>query len=116
MIETTWINKSDNYNSEYMVVVYEKGIHIGLGILEVDNGVFTIKNITVFKEYRLNGYGDLMLRMLVRKAFNIGANCIFAKVNITKEVFFKKLDFKVIEVVDDNINMICTNDVKGRCR
>lgn len=67
-----------------------------------------LSQIAVLKEYRGSGYGDLVVRMLLNKAFNSHISTIYIK-NISVDLlpFFERVGFQV-----DNDEINNTNDIQ----
>ncbi|QSX05852.1 GNAT family N-acetyltransferase [Sedimentibacter sp. zth1] len=106
----------DEYDSfAKNVLVYDSGKPVGTGRLYFKNGKYIIDKICVLKENRKNSYGELIIRMLVRKAVNIGAEKTYAYVDDKYEKLFKKVDFEQEEKVDTTITMVKVGDVCGSC-
>ncbi len=57
---------------------------------------FKIGKIATLKEYRGMGYGDFVVRMLIDKAFTMGAKQIFVDAQVTAVDFYKKIGFRNI--------------------
>ncbi len=57
---------------------------------------FKIGRIATLKEYRKMGYGDFVVRMLIDKAFTMGAKQIFVDAQLHAVDFYKKIGFRPI--------------------
>jgi predicted GNAT family N-acyltransferase len=104
------------------VIVYEGKNPVGTGrMIEKDN-VYIIGRIAVLKEKRGNYYGDLIVRMLITKAFDMGAIYIEVHSQLPVMDFHKKIGFQEYgEVYQqeniEHINMKLTKDkIKKRCK
>lgn len=65
----------------------------------VDEGQIT--NIALKKAYRGKGYGELLLRVLMEKAWDVGCASIFLEVrvsNVQALGLYRKLGYKVVSV------------------
>lgn len=76
------------------VVVYEENIAVATGRLIYKDGEYLIGRIGVLPEYRGKRYGDLVVRMLVDKAFRKGAFDVFVHAQLSAVDFYKKIGFK----------------------
>lgn len=75
-------------------VVYNDDNAVGTGrVLKIDNK-YLIGRIAVKKEVRGQKFGDLIVRMLVRRAFDKGANGVFVHAQIRAKGFYEKLGFE----------------------
>ncbi len=57
---------------------------------------FKIGRIATLKEYRGKGYGDFVVRMLIDKAFTMGAKEIFVDAQLHAVDFYKKIGFRPV--------------------
>lgn len=110
-------NISDIFDDfAFNAVVYEDDEAAGTGRLLFKEGKYYIDNVCVLKEYRGKHYGDLIIRMLVRRAVNMGAENTFAVVDNKIEHLFKNIGFEKVEEYGDNKSlMVKTGDVGGHC-
>lgn len=115
MTESIEKGHSKAERNEFKVLVRENGEPVGIGLISVDK-YFRIDSICVKKDKRNCGYGDLIVKMLIDKAFQLGAKIVY--VDCPKEAvdFLKKIGFKLVEAVDKsdkNIPMsIIERDIK----
>lgn len=103
------------------VVIYENSHPVATGRVIHLNGQFLIGRVAVLKDYRGKGYGDLGVRMLVRKAFDQGASEVHLHAQVKVQRFYEKIGFMPYgrtyqEAGIEHINMIMKEDVKGSCR
>ncbi|HBV67996.1 MAG TPA: hypothetical protein DEF04_07315 [Clostridiales bacterium] len=108
---------SDIYDDfAFSAVVYEGGAPAGTGRLLFKEGRYFIDNVGVVNEHRGKNYGDLIVRMLVRRAVNMGAEKTYAYVCDGCMAIFENIGF---EKVDSGANgrclMVKTGDVGGGC-
>ncbi|MDF2676452.1 MAG: family N-acetyltransferase, partial [Bacillota bacterium] len=110
-------NISDIYDEfSFNLVVYNDDCPVGTGRLLFKDGKYLLDNICVLKEFRGNHYSDLIIRMLVRKAVNLGAEKTFAFMDKKYEKIFKQIGFEVISNYDNNnLCMVKNGDVGGHC-
>jgi predicted GNAT family N-acyltransferase len=114
---------SDEYDSfGKNVMVYDDGIAVATGRLIFKDGKYIIDKLCVLKEYRNNSYGELLVRMLVRKAVDMGAQKTYSLINkadLSSEYHFQEIYDKIGFVVDgeENGNLIVVKhgDVGGHC-
>ncbi len=57
---------------------------------------FMIGKIATLKEYRKMGYGDFVVRMLIDKAFTMGAKEIFVDAQLPAVDFYKTIGFRCV--------------------
>ncbi|GKX30309.1 hypothetical protein SH1V18_27890 [Vallitalea longa] len=75
------------------VVVYEDKSPVGTGRLIFKDGIYLIGRIAVLKNKRGNNYGDLVVKMLIQKAFDSGADYIEVHSQLKAVPFYKKIGF-----------------------
>lgn len=102
------------------VVVYDNITPVATGRMIVENDVVKFSRIAVLKEFRGNKYGDLVMRMLIRKAFTEGFSKQYIHSRIGVVGFYEKLGFVVsdydcFEKDSDYICMCHIGDVSGKC-
>lgn len=97
------------------VVVYEDRIAIGTGRLIFKDRKYVIDKLCVKKEYRNKKYGDLIIRMLVRKAITIGAKQTYAVINNRCERLFNRIKFVKESSSDGRIVMRKDGDIISDC-
>lgn len=111
----------DEYDkTSFNVVAYENNTPVGTGRLIFKENQYEIGKIAVLKEYRCKNYGELIVRMLIRKAVNIGAEEVYLTTQPISKDFFEKIGFKVIGNPYDYkgikyIAMVRKGDVGGNC-
>ena len=114
-----------NFDSSYIyddfdsfsksVLVYDSRKPVGTGRLTFKDGKYLIDKICVLKEYRNNAYGELIIRMLVRKAVDTGAEKTYAHVDKGIKKLFEKIGFIVDEELENELIMVKHGDVGGHC-
>lgn len=116
------MNLNDSSDSDicddfaFNVVIYEDEVPAGCGRLLFKEGKYFIDNVCVLKEYRGRHYGDLIVRMLVRRAVNMGAENTCSLVDSNCKYLFEKIGFIVSEEYEDGKSlMMKTGDVGGGC-
>lgn len=109
---------SDFYDEfAFSLVAYEDDVPQGTGRLLFKDGRFYIDMVCVSKESRGKNIGDLMVRMLVRKAHDMGAEKTYAMVGENCMELFEKVGFeKISRESSSEILMAKTGDVGGHCR
>lgn len=113
----------DNKDKEaYHIVIYYEERAVATGRLLLENNEYIIGRIAVIKKERKNGYGDLVVRILIRKAFDLGANRVIVHAQIRAMEFYEKIGFVVSgeEYIEDgtgipHIDMVKNEDVSGNC-
>lgn len=96
-------------------VAYEGDIPVGTGRLLFKDGKYSIDNVCVLREYRGNHYGDLILRVLTRRAVNMGAEKTYALVTTSAVKNFEAIGFVCLRENDGHYLMEKTGDVGGSC-
>lgn len=88
-----------NKNSIYVVIYSstEESNAVATGCLTNMNNIYSITNVTVLEEEQNNGYEELAVRMLVNKAFNIGASEIYIHIPLISVPFYSNIGFITIE-------------------
>lgn len=80
----------------HAVVYDENGLPVGTGrLLLEDDGCFHMGRVAVKKECRRQGYGDFIVRMLLDRAFQCGANEIHILAQTTAVRFYETIGFAV---------------------
>jgi len=104
------------------LLIYENQTAVATGriIFEEDGGCF-LGRIAVIKEKRKEGYGDLVVRMLIRRAYMSGAEKQFVRAQVQAKGFYEKLGFKKISdkfIYDGILHIIMerTGDITGECK
>lgn len=100
----------------FNAVLYQDEINAGTGRLIFRDGKYFIDKLCVIKEFRGNNYGDLLIRMLVRKAVTIGAEKTYVEIDKKYKSLFEKIGFE--EITNKNNNdtlMVKIGDVCGHC-
>lgn len=113
----------DNYDSfGKNVLVYDNGKAIGTGRLIFNDGKYIIDKLCVLKEHRNNSYGELIIRMLVRKAVDMGALKTYSFINKADiatipeiQVILDKIGFVVDSEENGNLIVVKHGDVGGHC-
>lgn len=99
----------------FNVIAYHDSIPVGTGRLLFKNGMYFIDNVCVIKEYRRKHIADLIVRMLVRKAVNLGAEKTYTEVNLSLKELFENIGFKLEDSNGDTQVLVKTGDVGGHC-
>lgn len=118
--DTSLVN--DEYDSfGKSVLVYDNEKAIGTGRLIFNDGKYLIDKLCVLKEYRNNSYGELIIRMLVRKAVDMGAEKTYSYINLSDnsllkiQGIFEKIGFIADGEVSGKLVMVKYGDVGGHC-
>ncbi|HAQ39490.1 MAG TPA: hypothetical protein DCM73_00690 [Clostridiales bacterium] len=100
----------------FSVVVYEDDIPAGTGRLLFKDGKYIIDNLCVLRQFRGKNYGDLIIRMLVRKGVNMGSKKTYAEVDESCAAIFKNIGFEKIKSLENGRQlMMKEGDVGGHC-
>lgn len=108
---------SDIYDEfSFNVVAYEDELPIGTGRLIFKENKYFLDKICIIKDFRGKCYGDLIIRMLVRKAITINVEETYSYIDEKYKSIFNKVGFKEISRDENNnILMMKTGDVGGCC-
>lgn len=83
--------------SAVFVLAYQTGkdnmVSVGTGRLVFLGDIYKIGRIAVKREFRGQGYGDFIVRMLVDKAFLMGAKEVFVGAQEHAIPFYEKIGF-----------------------
>lgn len=109
MVSTKWTE--DN-----CLLIYEDDTLAGTGRLVVSDKKYFIENVSVKEEFRGESYGELAVRMLVRRAVNMGAERTYAIIDKDIAGLFEKVGFAKLEETDNTYLMCMEGDVGGHCR
>ncbi|MDR2903764.1 MAG: GNAT family N-acetyltransferase [Clostridiales bacterium] len=147
MIKTTWLNGFEDLKDAVMIrekvfveeqnvpyaeefdgtdeasmhlVIYNEDMPVATGRILWDEGVFTIGRVAVLKEARGEKYGDFLMRLLIRKAFECGAQRQVIHAQIAAKGFYEKLGFEQIsapymEAKIPHIDMAREGDIACYC-
>lgn len=77
------------------VIISEKQQKLAVGRLVILNDYYKIGRIAVLKEFRGMQYGDFVVRMLVDKAFILGAKEVHVGAQTYAKGFYEKIGFQV---------------------
>lgn len=93
----------DEYDKRALhVLIGEDGKYLATGRLYEDNQKFYIGGIAVLPEIRGKKVGDLLVRLLINKAFDFFAKEIFVYARLESVDFYKKLNFIECSKVYEN--------------
>lgn len=83
--------------SQSVIVYNDDGVPVGTGRIFWQDGAFWLSDIGVLQEYRGNGFGDLLVRLLMFKALSHSAREIRLYSPNQTFAFFEKYGFTAIE-------------------
>ena len=87
----------DAYDASALhVLVFDGGEAVGTARLFFCDGAYRIGRVAVRKAWRGTGVGDLMMRVLLRKAFDMGAAFVELHAQSGARGFYEKLGMRVI--------------------
>ena len=104
----------------HLLVCYD-GTPAAAGRIWIENGRFTLGRIAVLKEFRGKRLGDLVVRLLIRKAFDSGGKRQWLHAQIPAQKFYEKLGFTpqgdvYEEAGIPHITMVREGDIFGKCQ
>ena len=102
------------------LLVYENQKPVATGRIIFEGKDCFLGRIAVLKEKRGEGYGDLVVRALIRRAYNSGAEKQFVRAQARVKGFYEGLGFKQISepFMHDgilHIKMEHYGDIGGKC-
>lgn len=102
------------------VIVYMDNTPVSTGRLFIKDKVFKIGRLAVLKDNRGNKLGDFTARMLIDKAFLMGADEIIISAQLEVKGFYERLGFLAIgdivkEANIDHIGMVLKKDLLCKC-
>ena len=102
------------------IVVYDGRRPVATGRIVRREGRFILGRIAVLKEERGKRYGDLVVRMLTRRAFELGAQKQYIHAQLSVKAFYEKIGYvaygeEYLEVGIPHVNMVHEGDVRGNC-
>lgn len=130
MITTRWLQGKDNINEAlrirnaisdifddfaFYVVVYEDLSPAGTGRLLFKDGKYFIDNVCVLNAFKDKQIEDLIIRMLVRRAVNMGAQNTYAEIIEKNKLLYENIGFEIVEYYDNMLLMKKHGDVGGHC-
>ena len=107
---------TDEYIYGFNIVVYEGEIPVCCGRLNMKEDVFVIGRLCTVPEKRGMAFADLALRMMVRKAFDMGAEKVKATMPKDACTYFERLGFRDTEFDGETAIMTKYEDVGGCCK
>jgi len=115
------IEMDDLDQSSIHVVIYDSDKPIATGRLVVLNDSFSIGRVAVLPEYRGKHIGDLVVRLLIRTAVDMGGDQQHIHAQLSVRGFYEKLGFVAQgEVYEEagipHISMVHHGDVVGHCK
>lgn len=117
LYESCGEDASDIYDDfAFSAVVYDGDVPAGTGRLLFKEGRYFIDNVGVVNEHRGKSFGDLIVRMLVRRAVNMGAEKTYAYVCDGCMDIFESIGFeKTGSAENGKFLMVKAGDVGGDC-
>lgn len=104
----------DEFDDKSMqLILFESGVPIANGALYFDDGSYHIAHICVVPEERKKYVGDLLVRVLIVKAFNMDAQKIELVCPESLKKFFERYGFAA-----DGKKMVLTREtliLEGKC-
>ncbi len=117
----SWEDEMDDKDKDAMhLVLYDDKKPVATGRVLWNNGDFVIGRVAVLKEYRGKKYGDFIMRIMIRKAFECGGTKQFIHAQTAAIGFYEKLGFAAYgdEFMEDGIphvSMVREGDIFCFC-
>ena len=86
-------------NQAIHFVVFEDDEPVGTGRLLFKNGIYKIGRIAVLKDKRKYGYGDFIVRALLDRGFQGGADRIYVGARTSLQKFYSGIGFEACSEV-----------------
>ena len=116
MITAKWHKYGDADNAIYFISAYYNDIPVAVGFYNAIKGNDIILGpLAVVSKYRRQGIGGLVMRMLIRRAFDCGYHETYVLTPLKEEGFFLKLGYSRIFLEGNYAYMRREGDVTGRC-
>lgn len=100
----------------FNIVVYDGNEPVCCGRLNHKDDKFIIGRLCTSPQKRGNGFADLALRMLIRKAFDMGAENVSAYAGEKEANYFLRIGFKMMERTENGWLLTKFEDVGGCCK
>jgi len=102
------------------LVAYNGGQAVATGRIIIDGEAYFLGRVAVLKECRGQGYGDFVMRLLIRRAFELGGMRQLIHAQIQAKGFYEKLGFaafgdEFMEADIPHIMMAREGDIAGPC-
>lgn len=119
-IDEQKIDESLEFNgtdkNAYILVVYDNNKPIGTGRIIIDEGKYLLGRIAVLKEERGKKIGDLVVRELIKKSYEMGAKEQHVHAQIRAKGFYETLGFtpygdEYYEDTIPHISMVHTGNI-----
>ncbi|MGN0521663.1 MAG: GNAT family N-acetyltransferase [Eubacterium sp.] len=85
----------NNEGSALFVLLYDENVPVATARLANTEKGLKLGRVAILKPYRGKGFGSIIVRMLVEKAFEIGADKVFVDAQTHAVPFYEKIGFKV---------------------
>lgn len=111
-VDEQGVDKEDEYDRfdiygapALFAVLYDGDDYAGTARLIINEEGYKIGRVAVLKKYRGKGYGDVLVRTLVAKAFSMGAKEVLVHSQLQVIPFYEKIGFVVCgeELIDSGI-------------
>lgn len=109
-------NDNSNKNNIFHAIVYENENPIAIGALVCNTDDAFIDYVYVIKEQRKKCYGDLVVKMLLDKAFRLGNKSVFIKVPHEVMDFFTRIGFVEVNEVEGQYDMFIQQEMINKCK
>ncbi len=104
-VNDTW----DSFDEKSIhLIIYNEGDPVGCGSIYFDSGCYNIAHLSVVPEMQRQYIGDLMIRLLMIKGFNMMADKIAVNSPLDTKDFFEKYGFKSVENFEKSVKMEVT--------
>lgn len=99
----------DSYDEKSIhLIIYNEGEPVGCGSIYFDSGCYNIAHLAVVPKMQRQYIGDLMIRLLMIKGFNMMAEKIAIESPIDTKDFFEKYGFRTVENKEKSVKMEVT--------
>ena len=102
------------------LLVRDDGIPVATGRMLIEDETFMLWRIAVLKNHRGKKYGDFVVRLLIRKSFEMGGVEQHLHSQVHAKGFYEKLGFKTVtdeytEAGIPHVGMVRVGDIGPEC-
>jgi len=102
------------------LVAYDGAKPVATGRILIENELYLLGRIAVLKEVRGQGYGDFVMRLLIRRAFELGGTRQTVHAQLQAKGFYETLGFRATgaeyeEAGIPHVAMEREGDIAGPC-
>ena len=115
--EERYLNDLKTYAA--LLAVYIDGQTVGTGRIQIEDGKYVLKGVAILKEHRGAKLGDFIVRLLIRKAYEMGAQKQWLYAWPSVLGFYARFGFEAVgmqlQPCTGCIEMVREGDITGNC-